>query len=314
MRNTNHISLRQLRCFVTVAEELHFRRAAEKLNMRQPPLTQRIRDMERDLGVDLFRRIGNRIELTDAGKQVLSAAKDALARADGVCEVARRAARGESGKIRIALTIAALFFRSIQQAMRTFQQDYPGVSLELTQVSSGPALDGLRQRKFDACLMRAFPSPVPPECEEIVIARDRLMLVLPAGHPRSGSKTIPLSAIAGEKYVSLASKRGIALCDQIMNLWDKSGLRPTVSQEADNGPAVMTLVAAGLGNAILPSSLQAFRFEEVVWKAIEIEDRWTETSVNLVYHRDALAERIPAAFIECMLLSCEASNVVRQFA
>lgn len=314
MKNANQVSLRQLRCFVTVADELHFRRAAEKLHMRQPPLTQRIRDMERDLGVDLFRRIGNKVELTDAGKMVLNAARETLAKAESVCELAQRAARGECGKVRVGLTITALFFHSIQRGMRVFQQEHPAVSVELTQISSGPALDGLRQRKLDACLMRPFPSPLPPDFEETVIARDRLMLVLPAGHPRTGGKMIPLSAIADENFVSLACQRGIALYDQIMNLWEKSGLKPRVSQEAENGPAVMALVAAGLGNAILPSSLQAIRFEHVVWKTIEIDDRWTETSLNLVYHKDALAERVPAAFIECLRRhSCDASNMVRQF-
>jgi DNA-binding transcriptional LysR family regulator len=313
MKNADQISLRQLRCFVAVADELHFRRAAEKLHMRQPPLTQRIQDMERDLGVELFRRSGNKVELTDAGRMVLKAAKETLAQAESVCEVAQRAARGECGQIRIGLTITALFFRSIQQAMRIFQQEHPGVSLDLTQISSGPALEGLRQRKLDACLMRAFPSPLPPDCEETVIARDRLMLVLPAGHRQSASKRIPLSTIVDENFISLACKRRSGLYGQIMNLWEKSGLKPRVAHEAENGPLVIALVAAGLGNAILPSSLQAIRVEHVVWKTIEIDDRWTETSVNLVYHKDALGERIPAAFIECLRRHSCAANVVRQF-
>jgi DNA-binding transcriptional LysR family regulator len=315
MENANHISLRQLRCFITVADELHFRRAADRLRMRQPPLTKRIQDLERDLGVDLFRRIGNKVELTDAGKMLLNRARDVLGQAEAIRDAAQRAARGEYGKIRVALPIAALYFRSIQDAMRAFQQEYPSVSLELTQVAAGPALEGIRQRKFDACLMRAFPSPLPSDCEESKIARDRLMLVLPAGHPRRESKSIPLSAIADEKYVSLASKRGLALYEQITNLWEKSGLRPpSAAQEADNGSAVLGLVAAGLGNAILPSSLQVIRFEHIVWKTIEIDERWTESTVNLVYHKEALAERVPAAFIKCMRRhSCEVSNIVWQF-
>src|SRR6185295_3404996 len=154
MPNANQVSLHQLRCFVTVAEELHFRRAAEKLHMSQPPLTQRIRNMERDLGVELFRRSGNKVELTDAGKMVLKASKETLAQAETVHQVAQRAARGECGRIRVGLTFPALFFHSIQQAMRAFQKDYPNVSLDLAQFSSGPALQALRQWKLDMCLMR----------------------------------------------------------------------------------------------------------------------------------------------------------------
>jgi len=309
MKDASSISLRQMRCFVVVAEELHFRRAAEKLNMRQPPLTQRIQEIERDLGVELLRRGGNKIELTDAGRMVLKASKETLAQAETVREVARRAARGERGRIRVGLTFPALFFRSIQQAMRAFQEDYPDVSLDLAQISSGPALQALRQRKLDMCLMRRFPVPLPPDCEGIEIDRDRLMLVLPTGYSQHARK-IPLSAVVDEKFISLACK---SLHDQTMKLWEKSGLEPRVSQEAQNGPAVMALVAAGLGYGILPSSLQTIRLDHVVWRAIEIDDGVTESSINLVYHKDILAERVPSGFIECLRRYSGAANVVRQF-
>ena len=313
MRSTSSISLRQMRCFVTVAEELHFRRAAEKLHMRQPPLTQRIRDMERDLGVELFRRTGNKIELTDAGHLVLKAVKETLVGAECVGEVAQRAARGECGRIRVGLVIAALFFDSIQQAMRVFQAEHPDVSLDLTQASSGLALEGLRQRKLDVCLVRPFSTPLPPDCEATTIERDRLMLVLPAVHPQARARKIQLSAIADEKFISIACKKGHALYDQVMNLWEKSGLQPRIAQEAENGPAIMALVAAGLGNAILPSSLQTIRLQHVVWKTIETDDRWTEGVLNVAYHKDILGERIPAAFIECLRRHSCAADVVRQF-
>ena len=310
MKNANQISLRQLRCFVTVAEELHFRRAAQRLNMSQPPLTQRIKDMERDLGIELFRRIGNRVELTDAGRRMLNPAKETLAQAEGFCETAQRAARGECGRIRVAVTIASLFFRSIQQAVRVFQKDYPDVSLDIAQMSSGPALEALRRRQLDMCLMRPFPAPLPPDCEGTTIELDRLMLVLPAGRPQTRAKRIQLSAVVDEKFVSLSCK---SLSDQITNLWDKSGLKPRIAQEAQNGPVVMALVAAGLGIAILPSSLQAVRFEDVVWKGIETDDSWTETSLNLVYCKEIMAERAPASFIESLRRHSCAANVVRQF-
>ena len=114
MKSADQISLRQLRCFVTVAEELHFRRAAERLNMCQPPLTQRIKDMERDLGVELFRRAGNRVELTEAGTIVLRSAKEVLAQADGFCAAAQRAAQGEYGRIKVGVTTPALFFPDVE--------------------------------------------------------------------------------------------------------------------------------------------------------------------------------------------------------
>jgi DNA-binding transcriptional LysR family regulator len=98
-----------------------------------------------------------------------------------------------------------------------------------------------------------------------------------------------------------------------MHLWERTGLKPRIAQEAANGPAVMALVAGGLGYTILPSSFQAIRFERIVWKPIEGDDRWTETSLNLVYHKDILTERIPAAFIECLRQHSSAANVIRKF-
>lgn len=310
MKNADQISLRQLRCFVTVAEELHFRRAAEKLHMSQPPLTQRIHDMERDLGVELFRRAGNKVEVTDAGRMVLKAARETLAHAEGVCEAAQRAARGECGQVRVGLTTTALFFDSIQQAMRVFQQEHPDVSLELMHISSSLALDALRERKLDVGLLRAFPVSALPDCEEVLIGRDRLMLVLPAGHPETHAGKIPISRMVDENFIALSCRRGTAIYAQVMHLWERSGLKPHIAQEASNGPAVMALVAGGLGYTILPSAFQTIRFERVVWKAIETDDRWTESSLNLVFCKDILAERTAASFIECLR---QHSSVIRQF-
>ena len=312
MNNIDRLSLRKLRCFVTVAEELHFHRAAMRLHMSQPPLTTRIQEIERDLGVELFRRTGNRIELTDGGRMVLKAARETLAKADGVWEAAQRAARGECGQVRVAMTTSALFFDSVQRAMGTFQQERPDVSLDLTHTGSSFALEDLRHRKIDVGLMRPFCFPLPPDCEESVIERDWLMLVLPAGHPQSQAAKVPLSAVVDEKFLSLPGKRGMALYAQVMHLWERSGLKPRIAQEATNGPAVMALVAGGLGYTILPSAFQAIRFERVVWKRIETDIRWTETSLNLVYHRDVLAEPAPASFIECLRRHSSGMNVVRQ--
>jgi len=133
-----------------------------------------------------------------------------------------------------------------------------------------------------------------------VIARDRIMLVLPAGHPQAANPRVPLSAIADENYVSLTGRRRTAIYHQILNVWDKSGLQPRITQEADHGPAVLALVAAGFGNAILPSVLQAIRFDHVVWKTIDVDDRWTETSLNMVHHTDVLADLATASLIESL--------------
>jgi DNA-binding transcriptional LysR family regulator len=314
MKNADQVSLRQLRCFVAVAEELHFRRAADRLAMRQPPLTQRIQDMERDLGVELFRRIGMRVELTDAGRTLLTSARETLKHAENFYDAAQRAARGTYGQIKVGLTITALFFDAVRQTMREFQRQHPDVSLDLTLIHSVPALDALRQRELDMCLMRVFPAPVPADCEQIVIARDRLMLALPAEHPLCELPRVSLNATADESFVALSCKAGTAIERQIASLWQRAGLTPRITQEADHGPAVLALVAGGFGNAILPGALQAIRFDHVVWKIIDIDERLTESSVHLVYHKHALREPAVATLIDCLRRrACEPTNLVRQF-
>jgi len=116
-----------------------------------------------------------------------------------------------------------------------------------------------------------------------------------------------------EKFIALSCKRGTALYSQVMYLWERSGLKPRVAQEASNGPAIIAPVAGGLGFSILPSSFQAIRFERVVWKTIETADRWTESSLNLVFYKDILGERVPASFIECLRRHSATQNVIRQF-
>jgi DNA-binding transcriptional LysR family regulator len=210
------------------------------------------------------------------------------------------------------MTTSALFFDSIQHAMRAFQEERPDVSLELTYISTGHALEALQQRKLDVCLMRAFPGSLSGDYEKAVIENDRLMLVLPAGHPQTQVKKVPLSAIVDEKFVSIAAKQKTALYAQIMHLWERLGLKPRIAQEATTGPAVLALVAGGLGYTILPSTFQTIRFERVVWKAIEVDERWTETSLNVVCHKDTLTECVPASFIECLRQHSCAVNAVPQ--
>ena len=291
-------SLRQLQCFVTVAEELHFRRAAQRLHMTQPPLTQRIQAMERDLGVELFKRTGHRVELTEAGRLLVKEARATLTQAERLRELAHRAERGEAGRIRLGITISVPFMPSFTRAIRSFQDDYPGVAVDLALVNSGQALEGLRQRKLDIGLIRSFSAPLPPDWQQTIVERDRLMLVLPSGHPLAKSERVPLSAVADENFLLFPREHGTALYGQIMDVWTRAGIIPRVAQEAEKGPAILALVAAGLGNAILPSALSAMKIDSVVWKQIDIEDRWTVSSIVMVHRKEAQDEKVQSHFID----------------
>src|SRR5215471_7329643 len=153
------VTLRQLHYFVTVAEEGHFSRAAERLNISQPPLTQRIQTLERDLGIQLFARTGNQIKLTEGGRLVLAEAQATLAYAERVHEVAQRVQRGDIGALRVLVPLTVSFVRAFREACEAFQHDYPSVILNLSQAAWRTTVEELQQRKVDTCVLRWLGPP-----------------------------------------------------------------------------------------------------------------------------------------------------------
>ena len=297
MKNLDQISLRQLRCFVTVAEELHFHRAAERLNMRQPPLTQRIQAIEQDLGVELFTRRGRLVELTEAGRLVLPEARAALAQIDRVRDAARKAERGEAGTLRIAVVISASLVPAFSEATKSFKQDYPDVALDLTWTVSQGCIQALRQGKVDLALVRRVLQQL-DGLSYLTVARDRLMLVLPANHPKADADRIALADLADDRFVLFAPEKRSGIHGHIIDIWARIGLTPRVGQEADNGLTILALVAAGFGIAILPSTLASLRMPNVVWKPIDVDERWTSSSLVMLYRQESLSERLPARFLD----------------
>jgi DNA-binding transcriptional LysR family regulator len=297
MNNATKLSLRQLRCFVTVAEELHFRRAAERLHISQPPLTQRIQEMERDLGVELFLRAGHRVELTEAGRLVLAEARATLAQADRVREVARLAAQGEAGNLRVSVVVSASFIPAFNEATNAFQRDYPSVTLELTETTSRGAVEALQQRRTDICVVRRG-APVLDGVQQTELARDHLMLVLPSNHRKAAASKVALRDVVDERFIAFASENSLTLSGQVMGLWSRLGLTPRVAQKADNALAILGLVAAGFGNAILPSTVSAIHIPNVIWKPIDMDEQWTASAIVVLYRSDFRNEKLQSRFIE----------------
>jgi len=309
MSNANRMSLRQLRCFVTVAEELHFRRAAERLHISQPPLTQRIQEMERDLGVELFLRAGHRVELTEAGRLVLAEARATLAQADRVREVARLAAQGEAGNLRVSVVVSASFIPAFNEATNAFQRDYPKVTLELTETTSRGAMEALQQRKTDICVVRRGVQLI-EGVQQMELARDQLMLVMPSNHPKAAAAKVALQDVADERFIAFASENSLTLSGQVMGLWSRLGLTPRVAQKADNALAILGLVAAGVGNAILPSTVSAIHIPNVVWKPIDMEEQWTASAIVMLYRSDFRNEKLQSRFIEYIERYASGADVI----
>jgi DNA-binding transcriptional LysR family regulator len=291
------LTLRQLDYFVTIARERHFRRAAERLHLSQPPLSRHIQDMERHLGVQLFNRTGNRIELTEAGRLVLAEAEAALAQAGRVEAVARRAENGEAGHLRISIVCSVPFVPAFALATKEFQRDYPGVVLDLVHRRGTQGIADLHERRLDICLTRREPVLL-PGIKQTTIARDRLMLVLPADHPAAGAEKVSLRQVAEERFIVFPREQKIALHSFIMDLWARTDLTPRVALEADNAVSMLSLVATGFGNTILPSLLSGIHMPNVVWKPIDVNEQWTVGTVVMFYREDGMNEKAQARYID----------------
>jgi DNA-binding transcriptional LysR family regulator len=247
------IELRHLRYFLGVAEELHFTRAAERLRIAQPALSQQIRKLEREIGVDLFRRTQRRVELTAAGQAMTGPARQCLAEAARAVETARRTARGEIGHLRIGfIESAAMTF--VPMAVRRFRAAHPQVGLTLRELPVEAQVEGLRAGILDVAIVR-----LPADSEGLELAasaEEGLVLVVADGHPLGGRKRVAPRALADESLVLLARETVPGLYDEIIALQRESG-GARIAQEASSIQAVLGLVAAGLGVSLLPASVRS---------------------------------------------------------
>src|ERR1700722_11676130 len=195
------MELRHLRYFVAVAEEGHVTRAAERLGIQQPPLSQQIRALERELDAQLFHRKPRGVELTPAGRTFFEEARAILARADAAVAATRRAARGETGRNGLGFTSSASFHPFVPRSIRAFREQHPGVAFSLEESGTTELVEALLANRIDAAFVRSpfGDSPgiiVRPLLEETMVA------ALPSGHGLStGGEPLPLAALAGETFI-----------------------------------------------------------------------------------------------------------------
>ncbi len=300
------VDLRQLRHFVTVSEELHFRRAADRLGMTQPPLTQSIRGLETELGVALFTRTKHHVALTKAGEALLGEARASLAQADRFVATAQRARRGQVGTLRVGFSISAPFCRAFIQAMRSFQRDYPDVALELHRIMATGWRDMLVRGDLDLCVIRpVYPVQLPASLHYVTVQQDALMLLLNSGHRLGSKRAIALADVAEEPFILHPARSLAAVYAQVMKLWTAAGLVPRVSQEIIDTPTIMGLVAAGMGLSILPSIQQVIHVDDVIWRPIKADTALTSTGVIAVCTAARAAEAPQAAFLDLIVTAAQ---------
>src|SRR5208282_909817 len=195
-----HMELRHLRYFVAVAEELHFSRAAERLHMAQPPLSQQIRQLEDELGVQLFERTRRRVQLTDAGRVVLEEARRALVQADRVVAAAHRAAEGAAGFLRVGFSSSAPY-TTLPAILRAFRAQFPGVALNLYERSTEEQIELLAAGTIDVALVRRPVENAPESLVIKTILREHLVLAMPHDHRLRSRRSVPVRALANEPFI-----------------------------------------------------------------------------------------------------------------
>ncbi len=293
------MELRHLRYFIAVAEELHFGRAAARLNMSQPPLSQQIAALERDLGVQLLERNGRRVSLTDAGRLVLREARATMEQAARARLVAQRAQAGEVGELRIGLFPSAPLSAAFADATGAFRRECPDVTLTLRDQPTPEQIDQLLRGRLEFGFLRSpGPPKLPPELEAMEVVREPLCVVLAPDHPlAAGRGPLPVAALAGESFVFFARTVGSSLNDQLHAICMEAGFVPRITQEATANSVILGLVSAGLGISVLPAVLCALRPGRV--RIRRLAARGATTAIWLAWRRDRvgpLTERFVAQF------------------
>ena len=267
------MELRHLRYFIAVAEEGHVTRAAERLGIQQPPLSQQIRALEQELGVQLFRRQPRGVELTSAGRALLDDARAILAQVQHAAATAQLTARGEQGRIVVGFTSSASFHPFVPRAIRSFRESFPLVAVQLEEGGTSELVEGLRSKRIDAAFIR---SPV-VEPSGLVIARlieEEMFVTLPTGHALAPAAadghtaSLPLMALAAETFILYRRPLGPGLYDTIIAACHSAGFSPQVGQEAPRILSTLSLVAAGIGVSIVPASLRRLQIDGVVYSRL----------------------------------------------
>ncbi len=275
------IDMRAWRQFAAVAQELHFGRAAQRLHMTQPPLTQGIAALERNLGLRLFDRTQRSVQLTPAGAALLPEVLDLLARAQALPGRARAAAAGELGRLRLAF-VSTVGFGLLPQWVRAFRAQWPGVQLELIEATGDVQLDALERGDIDAGLLLHSPGQVPPGLAHLCVSREPLVLALPERHALVEAD-VPLdwAALLDSPLVIFPRRSVASLYDAIVALYHAAGRTPRVAQEAIQMQTIVNLVSAELGVAWVPASVRQFQRPGVVYRdiAAHAEVPWCETSL-----------------------------------
>ncbi|HDR8930167.1 LysR family transcriptional regulator [Burkholderia vietnamiensis] len=261
------MELRHLRYFLAVAAASNFTKAAQALGIGQPPLSQQIRALEDELGVELFKRTARGAELTVAGEVFAEEARRVLDDAERAARAAKRAARGEIGQLRVGFTGTAAFNSKVADLIRRFREAFPDTELTLLEATSGVLFDALEAGRLDVGIVR----PERRIADTLHAAdwdEEPMFVALPVAHRLARRRRIELAELTDEAFVQVPREAGSALFDDIVAACNAAGFQPRMAQPAPQIASAVTLVAAGLGVSIVPMAITQVQVAGVVYRPV----------------------------------------------
>ncbi len=287
--------IRQIRQFIAVAEEKHFRLAAERLNMTQPPLSLSIKKLEEDLGTRLLDRNNKTVSLTPAGEIFLSGAYELVDKLEQVSSDARRAAQGLTGRLTIGFVGSAIY-DALPTIVRRFRSDFPDVELELEELSTIDQLNAISNGHIDAGLLR--PPVTGSSLFQITTVRtEKLIAVMPEGHALAARNAISLSELANDGFILFPLKTSPNLHALVLQACHNAGFTPRISQTAHQIQTQISLVSAGLGVALVPECARQAVHKGVIYKDIKGPVQAIKTQMAVAC-RQGPGSSLLGAFIE----------------
>jgi len=252
------MELRTLRYFMAVVEKQNFTRAAESLNMSQPPLSQQIRKLEETLGTPLLRRLTRSIELTEAGASLYRDANEILELADAAKQKVKRIARGEQGALRIGFAGSTVLHPAVLRLLHDYREHYPEVALTPQEGSMPALVEAVRTDRLDAAILR-LPCSNSEGLAHHLIEREPLLIALPANHPLAKPGPLPLTALQDEQFILFPHAIGPGLYEGMITLCQEAGFEPILGPECPQVISTVGMVQAGFGVTLVPSSVAALR-------------------------------------------------------
>lgn len=290
--STGNLELRHLRYFLAIADEMNFGQAAERLNIAQPGLSQQIKMLEQILDVTLFDRSRRRLRMTLAGEMFEADARKIMADVERAVETARRAARGEIGRLAIGYVGSAAYTGMLTKLVGEFRGKHPLVALDIAEVEMLRQLEAIAEGRQDIGFIRP-PVPLPAGIASVPVLTEELMIALPGIHAQASREAVSLRDLSGESFITPQHPPLVSFHAHTVKACVSAGFEPRLGAQGRDFMTIVSMVSVGLGVALVPQSVRCIQLPNVVYRP--------------------LAEALPKAELSVAFRRGDASMAVRNF-